>query len=523
MSETIELYTLEAIGAPKRRGKRAETVLAVLPFDNESDESEMKYFSDGVADEIIMTLLRQSPLKVIGRTSAFQFRGERKQGAAAALRATHVLDGAVRCGGPRLRVSAQLIEAGSGVALWSERYEGDRADAFALEDEIATHVASSLKHSLAQSERAAAPIDPAAYELYLRARQTWLMLSDVDEEQAETLLQRCVALAPDFAPGWAALASVRAFLLPRGRDMLGEPAHTAALEAAERALALDPDCAQAFGALSLLQPAFGAYGEKLRLVNEALKRTPNDAALHAGRAAWLYSVGRMRDAAAALEIASRLDPLGPAVEGLRTSLHTTRGEIDTAVEIISAAWRRWPDSAFIWYMTWVTLCAAGQLDAAEALAQPGVPPRRGVGERDVDVLRNYVTLLRQPAAERRASCDSLLATLAASKQPLPLSSCMVAASFGCADRAFDLIEQAFDQGRALRPDAHESFGMARAQSSLQLFVATPGEPIWRHERFPRLAAKLGLAQYWAETKKWPDCAAQTPYDFKAACAAALRA
>lgn len=521
MSETLELFTLEAIAAPKRRAKRAEPVLAVLPFDNESDEAEMNYFSDGVADEIIMTLLRQSSLKVIGRTSAFQFRGGRKTEAAAVLKATHVLDGAVRCSGQRLRVSAQLIDAATGQAVWSERYQGERADAFALEDEIAGQVASSLKHSLAQSERAAAPIDPAAYDLYLRARQSWLMLSDVDEEQAEILLERCVALAPDFAAGWAALASVRAFLLPRDRDMIGEPAHTRAMEAAERALALDPECAQAYGALSLLQPAFGAYADKLRLVNEAIKRTPNDAAPHVGRAAWLYGVGRIREAAAALEIASRLDPLGPAVEGLRASLLTARGEAAPALDIISAAWARWPDSAFVWFIMWVTLCAAGRLDEAEALALPGVPPRRGVSERDVETLRNYVALLRLPQARRIGACDKLLTTLAASDQPLPLSSCMIAAALGCAEHAFDVIEQAVDAGRPLRADAHDAFGMARAQSSLQLFVATPGAPIWRHERFPRLAAKLGLAQYWLETKKWPDCAALTAYDFKAACAQAL--
>jgi len=136
----------------------------------------MNYFSDGVADEIISTLLRQSKIKVIGRLSAFQFRGERKREAAVALKATHVLDGSVRLSGDRMRVSVQLIDAGTSVALWSERYEGDRNDAFALEDEIAAKVAGSLRRSLSQSERAGNPVDPAAYELYLRARQIWLMM-----------------------------------------------------------------------------------------------------------------------------------------------------------------------------------------------------------------------------------------------------------------------------------------------------------------------------------------------------------
>jgi adenylate cyclase len=521
MAETIDIFTLEAIPASASSGRKPDYVLVVLPFDNESEHTEMNFFSDGVADEIIATLLRQSKLKIIGRTSAFQFRGDRKREAAAALRATHVLDGAVRCAGAKLRVGAQLIEAGSGMALWSERYDGERADAFTLEDDIAGKVAAALDHALSDRQRPAQTVDPAAYELYLRARQLWLMLSDDDEEHAETLLERCVRMAPDFAPAWAALASVRAFLLPRDRDMIGEPQHTAALQAAERALELDANCAQALAALSLLKPAFAEHGEKLRLVNLALKITPNDPSLHVARAAWLYSVGRIKEAAAALETASRLDPLGPAVEGLRASLMTTRGHVGTALEVVSAAWARWPDSAFIWYMMWVTLCAAGRLDEAEALAAPGVPPRRGITERDVQALLNFVKLLRASPEVRSATCDAMLTALATSKDPLPLSTCLVAAGAGCTERAIQVIEQAIVEGRALRPDAHDEFGMARGQSALQLFVANCGEPIWKHSRFPALAAKLGLAQYWVETKKWPDCAAEVDYDFKALCAAAV--
>ncbi len=520
MAETIEIFSLEPVASAKPRTRKAEPVLAVLPFDNESDEAEMDYFSDGVADEIILTLLRQSTVKVIGRTSAFQFRGDRKTDAARALKASHVLDGSVRCSGQRLRASVQLIDASTGMALWSERYEGDRGDAFALEDDIAGRVAASLRRSLTQVERAH-PIDPAAYELYLRARQIWLLMSDVEEDQASVLLERCVALAPDFAVGWATLASVRALLLPRDRDVIGSPEHDAALEAAQRALALDPECAQALTALSLLKPAFAEHGEKIRLVNEALKRTPNDASLHVARAAWLYGVGRLKDAAKALETASLLDPLGPAVEGVRASLATARGEVQTAHEIISAAWRRWPDSPFIWYLMWTTLCVAKKPDEAEALAAPGVPPRWGVTEHDVGVLRNYTAMLRRSEEGRRQAFSAMLDALAQRRDPLPLSTVLVAAGAGCADQAFDLINAALDSGRDLTPDNHKGFGMARSQAPLQLFVSTGGTPIWRFERFPALAARLGLAQYWVETKQWPDCAAFVDYDFKAACGAAV--
>ncbi|MGD9816123.1 MAG: adenylate/guanylate cyclase domain-containing protein [Hyphomonadaceae bacterium] len=521
MVERIEIFTLEAVEAPKPRPRKAEPVLAVLPFENESDDPEMGFIAEGVAEEIIYTLLRQSSVKVIGRTSAFQFHGDRKAEAAAALGATHVLDGAVRCAGERLRVMVHLSDA-AGMALWNERFEGDRSDPFALEDEIAAKVAASLHRQLTQADRSA-PLDAAAHELYLRARQMWLMMSDVEEDHAAELLERCVRKAPEFAPAWAMLASVRALLLPRDRDALGSPEHDAALAAAQRALEIDPDCAQAFAALSLLKPAFADHGEKLRLINEALKRMPNDASLHVARAAWLYAVGRLKDAAKALETASLLDPLGPAVEGLRGSLLSARGDVATALDVVGGAWARWPDSAFIWYLMWSTLCVAKRVDEAEAMAAHGVAPKRAVSAYDLGVLQRYAAMLRLEEAERRQVCMKALDEMAASSEPLSISSACFAAGFGCADRAFDVIDAALDSGRGLKPDNHVAFGMARSQSPLQFFVATGGEPIWRHPRFAKLAARLGLAQYWIETKKWPDCASLVEYDFKAACADAVKA
>jgi tetratricopeptide (TPR) repeat protein len=440
----------------------------------------------------------------------------------AALRATHVLDGAVHRSGLRLRVGVNLTDARSGIGLWGDRYDGDTADTFTLEDAIAADVAGALSRSLKRSERAT-PINPAAYELYLRARQIWLMLNDVEEDQAEVLLARCVQLAPDFADGWAALASVRAFLLPRERDLIGAPAHDAALNAAKRALDIDPDCAQALAALSLLKPAFAEHGEKLRLVNEALKRTPNDGSLHIARAAWLYSVGRLKDAGRALETASLLDPLGPAVDGLRASLLIARGEAAMAVEVMSAAWARWPDSPFIWYVMWTSLCAARRLDDAEALAAPGVPPKRALTPLDVQVLRDVVALLRLPREARRPHIAARLSQAAAGDGPLSISTCIAAISAGLAEQTFDALNDALDRGRPLRADPFVAFGMARAQTPLQLFVGAGENRIWKHQRFPALAARLGLAQYWLETSKWPDCAADVDYDFKAECARAIGA
>lgn len=517
LSETVELYTLEAVAAPARsKLKHGEHVLAVLPFDNDSGDTGMDYFSDGVADEIIHALMRHSTLKVIGRTSAFQFRGSGKTNAAAILKASHVLDGAVHRQGPRLRVRAQLIEARNGVAMWSERYDGEVERAFDLQDDIAAKVGAALKHAFTPQERTD-PIDPAAYDLYLRARKIWLTLSDIDEEQAETLLMRCVELAPNFAPGWAGLASVRAFLLPRDRDIIGQPMHAAAVDAAETALEIDPDCPSAFGALSMLKPAFAEHGEKLRLVDEALRRSPNDPAMLMARSGWLWGVGRVREALAAAERAQRLDPIGPVIESVRAALLMANGEAEQAVEVARGAWARYPDSAFCWYIEGLLYCAAGRTDEAEALTRKGVPPKRGVSLKDVRVLQSHIDLLKMGESERRAACATMLEHADRAPGSLVLSTCMTAASFGCADRAYDILFKALDEGRQLRADPHDGFGMARAQSSLQIFVNNGGTPFYRSERFPAFCARLGLVEYWLATGCWPDCAEDVDYDFKAAC------
>jgi len=122
----------------------AEPVLAVLAFDNLSSDPEMQFFSDGVSEEIIRRLSRGSRLRVIGRTSSFQFRGERKAQAAKSLRCSHVLDGSIRRVAQRVRTSAHLVEAPSGMTLWSDRYDRSLEDIFAVEDEISQNIAQAL-------------------------------------------------------------------------------------------------------------------------------------------------------------------------------------------------------------------------------------------------------------------------------------------------------------------------------------------------------------------------------------------
>ncbi len=200
--------------------KPALPTLAVLAFDNLSGDPGMVWFSDGLSVEILQTVTTSAELRVIGHGSSFQFRGADKAArkVGAALGATHVLDGAVRRAGSRVRISAHLVECAFGVSLWSQTFERDLSDVFALQDEIAAAVAEALKLAFAPT-RTAKAIDPEVYELYLRALDPLGgFAGSLDERlhlRAIALLEQATARAPHFARAWAELAMRRAVCLRR--------------------------------------------------------------------------------------------------------------------------------------------------------------------------------------------------------------------------------------------------------------------------------------------------------------------
>ena len=222
--------------------KATQPVLAVLAFDNLSGDPDMVWFSDGVSEEIQQTVSRGAGLKVVGRTSSFQLRGADKdiRRVAGELGATHILDGSVRRSGGTVRIAAQLIECAGQTTLWSDRFDRDLSDVFALQDEIAAAVAAALQIAFTPPASPFA-FDPSVHDLFLRA-QTRLEYVDLDKT-VETLgmLEEVVALAPDFARAWALLAFGRAVTLRVDSQAAARLGVTAAgaREAADVALRLD--------------------------------------------------------------------------------------------------------------------------------------------------------------------------------------------------------------------------------------------------------------------------------------------
>jgi adenylate cyclase len=515
MAETIEAFAL--IGARHANGAHKahkEPLLAVLPFDNYSADPETQFFSDGVSDEILEAVSRVPGLKVIGRTSSFQFRGERKVHAAGILHATHLLDGTVRRAGTRMRVHAQLTEASSGTLLWGEKYDSDIADAFTVQDSIAAQVAVALQTALPRHKRAPAKIDHVAYELYLRARPLVKELAEDDARRAEPMLQQAIARAPDFAQAWAALAMTRSLLLPRNSDAIGDPGHEAAMAAANRALALDPDCADALVALAVLKPAFAEHGEKIQLTESAVALAPNDPLAAAACDGALISVGRVSDAMKHLEAAARLDPLSPLFVSSHAFHLRTVGRTEEAIAAIEDASQRFPDASWVWIRRWTIFFMSGRREEAERMCADGAPLPAGMTAKDTTILRFAHMLFAMPKPQREQALRALLDR----DEALILQFCAFAAEADCADLAYEYVFKALDSGRPLAGQAYGGRGIGRAFRLSTLFSFV-GAALRRDPRFAVFCARVGLADYWCESQNWPDCLAEVKglYDFRAAC------
>jgi serine/threonine-protein kinase len=303
--------------------------VAVLPFVNMSSDPEQEYFSDGLTEEIINLLARIDGLKVIARTSAFAFKGRSMPVAqiAEVLGVTTILEGSVRRAGNRIRVTAQLINAADSGHRWSERYDRELADVFAVQDDIASAIVSELRGRLAgraPARRAYTPTVPA-YEAYLMARHlVWTKHSPEGYAQGRELYQRAIALDPGYALPYAGLAE----LFHICASLRGHNAREAAAmirPAAEQALALDPSLPEAHVWLGILASTYeydwaGAASHFARAVTSV----PVAPLLrHMNAYFYLRFVGRADEAVAEHRRALQEDPLNLIIRvGLVLSLYS---------------------------------------------------------------------------------------------------------------------------------------------------------------------------------------------------------
>jgi TolB-like protein/Flp pilus assembly protein TadD len=314
----IAYFGVEQLSRPTL-GVPSAVSIAVLPLANESGEEAQQYFSDGISEDLITALSQFPGLKVIGRTSAFQFRDSREDSRSigAKLGVAHLLEGTVRKSGDMIRVNAALIDTADGSTQWSERYDRPYEDLFALQDEITRAVAVALRAKLLPGEHAAAQSDRPpggsleAYNALLEGRFYDASNTETGARRAIAYYSQATQLNPRYALAWSALSQGWTWLGAIFLD--GAPAREAyakAREAVDRALALSPDLAHAHRARGdLLQNADfnwrGAEAEYRR----AMELAPDDASAKLGLANQLATNGEVKAAIDLTRQALTTEPL----------------------------------------------------------------------------------------------------------------------------------------------------------------------------------------------------------------------
>jgi TolB-like protein/predicted Ser/Thr protein kinase len=305
-------------GALTRRlaaASAAQPSVAVLPFANLSANPEQEYFCDGMAEEIINSLAQLDGLRIVARTSSFAFKGKnedvREMGRK--LGVETLLEGSVRRAGNRLRVTTQLINVSDGCHLWSERFDREMQDVFAIQDEISLAVTDALKVRLLGDDKAKVVKRHTesfeAYKAYLKGRYHWFIRSSSDIEKAIEYLEEAVSIDPEYALAHAGLADCYG-VLSMYRPVAPQQVYPKAKAAALKALELDDSLAEAHAALSTVMENYEwDWDGAERELERAIELNPGYATAYQWKAEELITRGRFEEAVEVMYRARELDPL----------------------------------------------------------------------------------------------------------------------------------------------------------------------------------------------------------------------
>ena len=444
--------TVEAVTAAQRSNVPS---IAILPFVNLSADAENEYFSDGITEEILNVLAQDRGLRVAARSSSFAFKGQKVdlQTIAERLHVNALLEGSVRRAGNRVRVSAQLVNAKDGYQLWSDRFERELTDIFAMQDEIASAIAATLRQALHAgtggasdsdlarvTTRSRQPTNIEAYESYLKGRFQLHRRADGMHE-ARAHFERALALDADFAEAHAGLANSYLWL---GTHAALAPAEAFARmrRHAEQALSLDtnlPDAHYLLGYVALWYDWDALACE--RHVRRALAIQANnpDALM---LAAYLnFTRGRRDDALAMTEAALHADPVGLATQIGALSKYYLTGEFKRAIALADRVLEQNPTSGEARRFRAMSIyTSGGDLAAARADLEEAARTMR----RSPFVLAHLamVASFEGKTAEARRLCDELIERSAKEAVP-PVTVAIAQQALGDYDAAFDWYERAF--------------------------------------------------------------------------------
>ena len=335
------LFALNAGGVRDRMLGRAVPPhiesIAVLPLENLSGDPEQRYFAEGMTEELITDLGRISALRVISRTSVMQYEGTRKTlpEIARELHVDAIVEGAVQRSGDRVRITAQLIDARADRHLWAASYERDLRDVLSLQDEVAAAIANQIRIKLTppeQQRRAARPVNPEAYRLYLEGRYFFNKRTLPAFTRSTQLFQQALEKDPDSARAYAGLSESYA-ILPFYAGATPRAVFPKARAAALKALEIDSNLAEAHAALGLVLLYYDwDWSGAERELKRAIELNPNYVVAHHWYAEYLTAMGRHEQAFAEIKRAQELDPVSPLMRGIGGLVYTRAGRFDEAIE-----------------------------------------------------------------------------------------------------------------------------------------------------------------------------------------------
>jgi TolB-like protein/Tfp pilus assembly protein PilF len=340
-----------------------------------SDDTGNEYFSDGISEEILNALAKVKDLKVAGRTSSFAFKGQSQdlRMIGAALSVAHILEGSVRKAGNRVRITAQLIKVDDGFHVWSENYDRELDDIFAIQDEISAAILQELMaHLIGEESTSVARTDSRTYDLYLLASQRIYERNQASLQMASGLLNEAITIDPDYAPAHAQLGIATLLLSDVNYGEL--PSKEADVQAKfyfDRALSLDPNQAEAMAGLGLYYyVSLLDYDAGMDWLERALSINPNliNASLWLSTA--LSQQGKIRESIRIMETSNARDPLHPPTFNNLAQSYAVSGETEKAREMLSEVQRYLPgDAGLIASIGKVEFLAGNQAEANQLLSQ----------------------------------------------------------------------------------------------------------------------------------------------------------
>src|SRR5213592_3348580 len=416
-----------------------EKSIAVLPFVDMSAGKDQEYFSDGISEELLNLLAKIPQLQVTARTSSFAFKGKETgiPEIARTLHVANVLEGSVRKAGNSVRITAQLIKAGTDTHLWSQTYDRKLDDIFAIQDEIAADVVKQLKVTLLGAAPKVRTTDPEAYALYLQAVQLGRQFTAEPFQQSDALYRKVLAIDPRYAPAWYGLA--RNFGNETGQGLLpGKEGFAQAREAAVRALAIDPDYAPAHAQLGWI----AMYGDSdlvgaAQHLERALALDPADLRVLTTSVTLLQSLGRLDEALALEEAAVRRDPVNVTTLFNLGYHQRMAGRLDAAIASFRTVLSMSPSNGGAHCQLGVALLLKG--DAKGALAE--------IEQETSEIYKMIGLPLAYHALGRKADSGAALAALIAKyEKDGPSNIASVYAYRGEADKAFAWLDKAVEYG-----------------------------------------------------------------------------